>query len=325
MPVPELQPPMRDGIKTGVVTCCWKGDEQYVKATCASVRHFCPEVPLCIIVDGGITIDHWAKIYHAQTLYVRRLKNEELRGVMLNSMFAKHAALFEGPFDRFIYLDSDAVFWGDPFRSTCLDHHDFTIFGGSGRVNPAMIEKWQFSLDRMRQFDPAFQLMEHPYFSAGVYGARRGCLPLDRFVALAREARNNGDFFKFGDQGMFNYLVFSEFERRRLSYQSVDLQFFPGHFPKPEMTARFMQSAFQTPPKSTTENLVLHFSGKKPVPCCGGPNHKTTFTCFRLLHGRFAGMPLWRATANLILEDLKLVIRKAAGKARRIIRAPAGN
>ncbi len=311
---------MADNMTTGVVTCCWQGDEHLVKATCASVRHFCPDVPLCIIVDGGLNIDHWAKIYDATVLYVRDLKCAELRSMMLNSMFAKHAALFEGPFDRFIYLDSDALFWGNPFKELDLNKHDFTIFGGRGKVNPDMIEKWQFSLETMRQFDPAFRLLEYPYFSAGVYGARKNCVPKDRFLALADLARKDHKFFKFGDQGVFNYLIFSEFERQKLSFQAVNLQFFPGHFPKTEMAARFIGEPFQSPPRITSENLVLHFSGKKPVPCFAGLNHKTTFTCFRLLHGRFAGLPRWRAVINIMTKDLKLLFQKFWNKGCRMLR-----
>jgi hypothetical protein len=301
----------------GVVTCCWQGDEQLVKATCASIRHFCPKVPLCIIVDGSLDIDSWAGIYQARTLYVRNLKCEELRKAMLNSMFAKHAALFEGPFDRFIYLDSDALFWGDPFKLADLKKHDFTIFGGTGIVNPVMIEKWQFALDLMRQFDPSFHLLDHPYFSAGVYGARRNCLPKDRFLTLAKMARSDSLFFKFGDQGVLNYLVFSEFERKNLSYQTADLQFFPGHFPKKEMNTRFVGARFKPPPKNPSENLILHFSGKKPVPWWGGQNHKATFTCFRLLHGKFAGRSRWTGLMILCLEDLKLLASKIWSKVRR--------
>ena len=293
---------MRDDENTGVVTCCWRGDEQLVKATCASVRYFCPDTPLCIIVDGKLNIDNWAAVYDAEVLYVRNIKCKALRDAMLNSMFAKHAALFEGPFDRFIYLDSDALFWGNPFKGISLNKHDFTIFGGNGKVNPAMIEKWQFSLERMREFDPSFRLLDHPYFSAGIYGARRNCLPKNRFLELSRMARRDDSFFRFGDQGVLNYLVFSELEHKNLCYQTEDRQFFPGHFPKSEMNARFMAAWSRPPPNNPSENLILHFSGKKPVPFFGGKNHKTTFTCFRLMHRKFAGFPLWRAWLAILVE-----------------------
>lgn len=307
---------MANGENIGVVTCCWRGDEQLVKATCASVRHFCPDMPLCIIVDGDLNIDRWAGIYDAKVLYVRDLKCQELRQVMLNSMFAKHAALFEGPFERFIYLDSDALFWGNPFKEVNLQQHDVTIFGGSGRVNPVMIEKWQFAMEKMRQFDPGFRLLDHPYFSAGVYGARKNCVPKDRFLTLARIGRKDAEFFKFGDQGVLNYLIFSEMERGNLSYQTANLQFFPGHFPKKEMNVRFTGVWLTPPPKQPAENLVLHFSGKKPVPCLGGQNHKATFTCFRLLHCRLAGLSWWRALVKVSVEDLQLLVRKIWRKFR---------
>jgi len=35
----------------GFVTGCHAGDKFMVQATLASMRHYCPEVPICLVVD----------------------------------------------------------------------------------------------------------------------------------------------------------------------------------------------------------------------------------------------------------------------------------
>jgi len=314
---------MKQSSQTGIVTCCYARDEHLAKATCASVRYFCPDVPLCITVDGDLDIDRWASVYNATVLYVRNLQCKELRRVMMNSFFAKHAALFEGPFEKFIYLDSDAIVWGNPFKAVVLDSHDFTIFGGSGKVDPRMIEKWMFSMQEMQQFDPEFQLLDHPYFCAGVYGARKNCIPKDRFLELAPMALKDKALFTADDQSVINYLVFSEAERGKLTHQCVDVFCHPSHFPKQDMDARFMRSWLHASPPVPSESLILHFSGRKPVPLFGGSNHKATFTFFRLQHCLLSGRSKLQAFAILIGEDLLSLGQRAWRKLKRLVRPRA--
>jgi hypothetical protein len=161
--------------------------------------------------------------------------------------------------------------------------------------------------------------LDYPYFCAGVYGARKNCLPRDRFLELAKMARTDKRLFKCDDQSVLNYLLFSEFERGKLSYHTADIQFFPSHFASSEMAARFIPSSFRSPPKTTEENLIPHFSGKKPIPWFGGSIHKSTFTCFRLMHGRFVGRAFWRAAMDVFVEDLNLIISKIWTRGRRIL------
>jgi hypothetical protein len=137
-------------------------------------------------------------------------------------------------------------------------------------------------------------------------------------MELSRTARNDNSFFKFGDQGVLNYLVFSDAQRGNLTYQTVDLFCHPSHFPKNEMATRFLKSCSKPPPHNPHETLVLHFSGKKPVPFFGGKNHKATFTFFRLKHYEYAGLPLWRAWLTIIVEDIKLLTVKVWRKAKRM-------
>ena len=47
----------------GFVTGCHAGDKYMVQATLASMRHYCPEVPICLVVDGNFDVSDLAKEY----------------------------------------------------------------------------------------------------------------------------------------------------------------------------------------------------------------------------------------------------------------------
>ena len=40
----------------GFVTGCHAGDKFIVQATLASMRHYCPDVPICLTVDGDFDV-----------------------------------------------------------------------------------------------------------------------------------------------------------------------------------------------------------------------------------------------------------------------------
>ena len=43
----------------GFVTGCHAGDKFMVQATLASMKHFCPEIPICLVVDGILMFRIW--------------------------------------------------------------------------------------------------------------------------------------------------------------------------------------------------------------------------------------------------------------------------
>ena len=53
----EIQAPF------GFVTACLADDKFMVGATLASMRHFCPEVPICLIADGDVDVSDLQKDY----------------------------------------------------------------------------------------------------------------------------------------------------------------------------------------------------------------------------------------------------------------------
>ena len=76
----------------GFVTGCHAGDKFLVQATLASMRHYCPDVPICLIVDGDLDVSDLEKEYDLIVLRVSELPSEEMRKLICGNYRAKLAA-----------------------------------------------------------------------------------------------------------------------------------------------------------------------------------------------------------------------------------------
>ena len=84
-----------------------------VQATLASMRHYCPNMPICLTVDGDFDVSDLEKECDLIVLRVSELPSEGMRNLVSGNGRAKLAAMWEGPFDFYVWLDSDAIVWGD--------------------------------------------------------------------------------------------------------------------------------------------------------------------------------------------------------------------
>ena len=126
----------------GFVTGCHAGDKFMVQATLASMRHYCPDVPICLTVDGDVDVSDLGRQYDLIVLRSAELPLEKMRKLVAGSFHAKHAAMWEGPFEFYVWLDSDAIVWGD-----------FTSANPHGCRLPNFLER-DFNLGR-RHRDPS--------------------------------------------------------------------------------------------------------------------------------------------------------------------------
>src|SRR5512137_391234 len=111
----------------GIVTGCHAGDYFMAKATCASIRHFLGAVPICLVVDGDFSVAELQQTYGVIPFYVRDLQHPDLRRLCPRSGRVKLAALWEGPFERFLWMDCDAVIWGNILAAHNLTDVDFVV------------------------------------------------------------------------------------------------------------------------------------------------------------------------------------------------------
>ena len=79
--------------------------------------------------DGGWDFDvsDLEKEYDLIVLRVSELSSETMRKLVSGSCRAKLAAMWEGPFEYYVWLDSDAIVWGD-FTPQIRTDVDFQIF-----------------------------------------------------------------------------------------------------------------------------------------------------------------------------------------------------
>jgi len=201
----------------GIVTACWSGDYFLAKATCASIRHFLRNVPICVIVDGDFSIQELIDIYNVQPLYLSQLSNPDLRKICPGSSRAKLAAMWEGPFERFLYLDSDAIIWGNILKEFELTDVDFVVMRppSHGCLPKEEVTKWFFDVDQLLEIFPDFDWYNQPYFCAGAFAARKNCFSLTEYLKLENLAKQFPNLFQFWDQGIVNYMVFSGSQRNQ--------------------------------------------------------------------------------------------------------------
>ena len=61
-----------------------------VQATLASMRHYCPDVPICLTVDGDVDVSDLAGEYKLIVLRIRDLPSAEIKKLITGGFHAKH-------------------------------------------------------------------------------------------------------------------------------------------------------------------------------------------------------------------------------------------
>jgi len=67
------------------------------------------DVPICPTVDGDFDVSHLKKEYDLIILRVPEVPSTEMRQLISGNFGAKLAALWEGPFEFYEWLGSDAL------------------------------------------------------------------------------------------------------------------------------------------------------------------------------------------------------------------------
>jgi hypothetical protein len=273
----------------GFVTGCHAGDKFMVQATLASMRYYCPDVPICLTVDGDFDVSDLEKEYQAIILRIGELPSAEMRKLTAGGFHAKHAAMWEGPFEFYVWIDSDAIVWGD-FTSQVRTDVDFQIFWSEISVPadtieiPLWLPYFQFDPIKLRQLDPEFDWRGHAYFSAGVFACRRNAIPFERYAEVEAVSRQVPGMFEFGDMGILNYLVHAMTQRGEITSAMTDLQHIWVHHGKEELMQDCTGAGWHFP-KEIRRPRVAHFCGRKPF-LFYRDTYSRPFTIARLEHHR---------------------------------------
>jgi len=306
----------------GFVTGCHAGDKFMVQATLASMRHYCPKVPICLVVDGDFDVSDLEREYELIVLRVTDLPSAAMRKLISGSSSAKHAAMWEGPFEFYVWLDSDAIVWGD-FTAQSRTDVDFQIFWSEISVPedateiPPWMPHFYFDPQKLRRFDPEFDWRGHAYFSAGVFACKRNVIPFEKWIEAELWGKEvPGLFGDFYDQPLLNYFVHSMAQRGEIKSTMSNLQHIWGHHGKGELIKDCTGAGWHFPTEIRRPR-VAHFCGRKPF-LFDRQSYARPFTIARLEHHRcdHAELGAWAALLN---EDLRVIFGKVKRRVKRFI------
>jgi hypothetical protein len=296
----------------GFVTGCHAADKFMVQATLASMRHYCPEVPICLIIDGAFDISDLVKEYGIIPFRVTDLPSPEMRKLIGGNYKAKLAAMWEGPFEYYVWLDSDAIVWGDFTRHVRTDV-DFQIFWSEISISaeateiPTWLRHFYFDPLKLRRFDPDFEWRGNAYFSSGAFACRRNAIPFEIWDRIEHWGQQSPGLFAWGEMGMLNYLVNAMAQRKELKTALSDLQYIGGHHGVDELKQDCADNGWHFP-KQIRRPRVAHFCERKPL-LFDGKAYSRPFTIARLEHhrGRHRHWGAWLAVLN---EERQIVSSK---------------
>jgi hypothetical protein len=312
----------------GLVTGCHKGDVFMAQATLASMRHFCPDVPIALTVDGDFDVSHLVRQYGVIPIRVDDVPSPEMRKLAARSMHAKHIPMWAGPFEFYVWLDADAIVWGDilPHIRRDVDFHIFrsendAVIPADADTFPNWLSHYYFDPVKLRGFDPDFRWQENKYFCPGVFAAKRNAIPFHDYAkALAWEKSNPGTF-QFGDMGIVNYLVYAMARRGDLKIAISDLQDMWVHNGNSELIADCQGAGWHFP-HSIRRPRVAHFCGRKPH-IFDRKSYSRPFTIARLEHYRPTKGNLG-AWLHVLTEEASVISGKLKSRAARILK-PTGS
>jgi hypothetical protein len=304
----------------GFVTGCHAGDKFLVQATLASMRHYCPDVPICLTVDGDLDVSDLESEYGLIVLRVSELPSKKMRKLISGSSRAKLAAMWEGPFEFYVWLDSDAIVWGD-FTPQVRTDVDFQIFWSEVSIpaDAAEIPPWlphfYFDPQKLRHFDPEFDCRGKAYFSAGVFACKRDVISFEKWIEAESWANETpGLFGDFSDQPLLNYFVHSMTQRGEIKSTMSNLQHIWGHHGMEELKQDCAESNWHFP-KTIRRPRVAHFCGRKPF-LFDRHAYSLPFAIARLEHHRRrrSNLGAWLTILN---EDARVLLGKVKGRVRR--------
>lgn len=291
-----------------------------VQGTLASLRHFCPDVPICLIADGGVDVTDLQRHYDLHVIKTNALADPEMRALCHQSFYAKMAALWEGPFEFGVWLDADAILWGD-LRNKLRPDCDFQIFSCNGVSDlkgvPSWLPHYQHNPDLLKKFDPFFDWRRNAYFCSGAFAFRKNVIPFEMWKKVHSWREKEKDLFGWGEMGMLNYCVHSLNQRGFIKLAVSDLQHLRSEQGVEELKSDNKGCGWNLPVK-VARPRVLHFCGLKPF-LHEWRGYSRPFTIARLEHHRRTKSEIgaWWAVWQ---EELVVLQRKILTRLRAMIR-----
>jgi hypothetical protein len=251
----------------------------WLKGACASVRYFMGDTPICVLLDGDRSLRDLETAYGIRVVRRAEVDHAELRNLSFGSLKTKNATHWLSPFETYLFLDADAVAWGDMRLVADLERFDLVI--DSPIADREKVRRWVMDSDSVARHFPDFDARAHvdEYVNTGAHFARRGTLDLDRYLELLRFSATHPGLF-YGSQGVFNFMVFSAADEGKVRLDQRELQVTTGDTTREEVVDRFRFE--RGLPHVVGAPAVLHWAGSpKPTVRTRGRDYFAPMTFFR--------------------------------------------
>lgn len=305
----------------GVIVTCSDSDLHFAKGCIASVLHFMPDVPICVLFDGKLDINELGALADKVLILDKStVRNDFLLKKSFGFGVTKMVAFWESPFERFLLIDADTCVWGDMRLGPPDLGFDMVVDEPLYRQDAKGINHWFFDTVKLSGFDPSFMTDKYSdrYFCTGVVYSRRNVFKLDWYEQLVDIERVQSGTFKFGEMGMLNYMIFKLVDSAQLTVCGRKIQYICPDFSLEETRGRFPIVAGLP---VVAEARVLHFCGPaKPWSIRSNVYHDPV-SYFRQLFYRtaFPGLSESVVRSTIRREDAwRLVANRLGGLRRRL-------
>ncbi|MGO8766953.1 MAG: hypothetical protein ACLQSR_17690 [Limisphaerales bacterium] len=292
--LPPPPPPEEDYSNRldGVIVLVSVGDVYLAKACCASVRQSMGNIPITLLVDGAKTdTREIERLPHVKRLVAEEIVDPKI-APLYRGFWVKLLVFWAMPYERFLYLDSDTLVWGDVRQYADLDEYDFIAGGrfyGTNILETAeQVQRGVFDITILKESDPSLDWRGQDAINAGVFFARRGVFSEANLMKLRQL-----DCWRCYDNALLIYLYWRALREGNPRTTGRKLQLFPADSTSPPED-RFLPQYCQRP-------AIIHWITKKPRL---GRRYRAADD-YRKLFLKMTGRTKWLG-ARLLLEDISV-------------------
>jgi len=253
---------MKSENEFGIVITCYIGDIHFTKGLLASIKYFCGDIPICLIVDGSFKIKNLEKTYNiVKVIRKENVKNEYLKNNCFGTRFSNVVAFFENPFERFLYIDSDTVLWGNILKNFDPNSADFIHNEPHEPYTPFIIKHQYFDFDRIFNHTEFLNWEGCHFFNSGIFSMKTGIFSIDEIKELREICKTDRTLMPRDVQGLLGICVYRNFLKKNISVSEAKLQTIMPMFEKEELTKMF---EFVNEKPTINNNTIIHWAGQKP-------------------------------------------------------------
>jgi hypothetical protein len=312
----------------GIIIACCDQDYLFAQGTCASIRYFMGDIPICLLVDGisSSAVRAMERTYGVKVITRQTVSDEFLRTKSFGFGITKMIAFWESPWSNFLFLDADTIVWGDVFKKFANFYdYDFIIDRPCRSYSDANISHYFFDIAGIEKHFPDFNWRDYRdnYFCTRTFFAKREIFKLDDYKGYLTFMSQNPSVFKFGEMGLLNFMIFQGLQSGKIRVKWEDMQWLVPDFPQSEVAKRFPVGVDGSV-VSVEDANVIHWCGPKPI-----SNSKDLYVepmtfCRRKFMQDAWSQTGFTADASIKFEDLIRYVFRCKNKFRKKFKALKG-